>query len=290
MIAHRAKSVIQLNRNIEVLEKEFLKEEQVSCPVIHRFAPGQYIREVHLPAGSIVIGHHQNFEHLNIFLKGRVAMRNEDGSFSEMKAPMIFTGKPGRKIGYIYEDVVWLNVFVTNETDVEKLETTFLTKSDSWIESAAARASVLLLQSGVDQKDFELLCKELNITKEQIRAQSENEADMIDLPYGGYKIKVADSKIEGKGLFATADFEPGEGIAPSRISGKRTIAGRYANHSVNPNARMMRFLDTGDICLVAIKKISGCHGGLDGEEITVDYRKSVELTLEIGKEDSKCLV
>jgi hypothetical protein len=281
-IAVKPKTTVKLNQNIEVLEREFMAQEQVKCPVVHLFAPGQYIREVHLPAGAIVIGHHQNFEHLNIFIKGRVAMRNEDGSFIEMKAPMVFTGKPGRKIGYIYEDVIWLNVFVTDETDIEKLEAHFLTKSDAWIKSAAAKDNVLLLQNAVDRRDFETMLKEIGMTKEQVREQSENVTDMVELPYGGYKIKVAKSKIEGRGLFATSDIEPEEMIAPARIKGFRTIAGRFTNHSLSPNARMVRGHDS-DIHLVALRKINGCHGGLDGEEITVNYRESVRLTLSIGR-------
>lgn len=285
--ARKDSKPIDLSQGIELVEKEFMKLEQVKCDVIHRFAPGQYIREVHLPAGSLVIGHHQNFEHLNIFLKGRVAMKNDDGSFTEMKAPMIFTGKPGRKIGYIYEDVVWLNVFVTNETDIEKLENHFLTKSAGWRESVKLGESVKLLQSSVDQKDFEQVCRDLKITREQVRAIAEDEADMIDLPFGAYKIKVAKSNIEGKGLFATGDIKNGEKIAPARINGKRTIAGRFTNHSINPNARMVQGVD-GDIDLVAINDISGCLGGLNGEEILINYREAYALTLEIGKRGSEC--
>lgn len=283
-VACKPNTVVNLNQKIETLEQEFMRHEQVDCPVTHHFAPGQYTREVKLPAGALVIGHHQNFEHLNVFVKGRVAMRNEDGTFTEMKAPMVFVGKPGRKIGFIYEDVVWLNVYVTKETDIEKLEAHFMTKSNAWLESATARDQVLLLQNAVDRKDFDRLVIELGMTKHQIRAQSQNPNDMIELPYGSYKFKVTKSKIEGEGLFATGDFEPGEVIAPARIKGDRTIAGRYTNHSLNPNAKMVRSSDS-NIDLIAIKQIAGCHGGLDGEEITVNYRESVRLTMEIGRVD-----
>lgn len=268
--------------SIERLEREFMKLEQVECAVVHSFAPGQYIRQVVLPAGAIVIGHHQNYPHLNVMVRGRVSMRNDDGTFSEVKAPQVFVGKPGRKIGFIHEEVQWLNIYSTDETDVETLESLLLTKSDAWLESAEAQSSVIQLQSAVDRRDFERLLVEMNLTAEQVRAQSENENDRTELPYGSYRIKVADSKVEGKGLFATGDILEGEVIAPARIGGKRTIAGRFTNHSLNPNARMVRS-SLSDIDLVAIRKITGCHGGLDGEEITVNYRESVRLTLEIGK-------
>ena len=43
----------------------------------------------------------------------------------------------------------------------------------------------------------------------------------------------------------------------------------------------------GNINLVAIDKIYGCRGGFDGDEITIDYRESVKLTLKIA-EELKC--
>lgn len=273
-------------KNIEVLEGEFMKREQVSCPVKHHFSPGCYSREVHLKAGALVIGHEQRFEHLNVFVKGRVAMRNEDGTFTEMKAPMVFVGKPGRKIGYIYEDVIWINVYNTPETDIEKLEAHFLNKSEVWSKSVEANETLLRLEQRVNRADFRKMASEIGVTADQIWEQSKNESDMADLPWGGYKIKRAKSMIHGNGLFATGDIEDGELIAPARINGKRTIAGRYTNHSVNPNAKMVRGVGN-DIELIATRKISGCVGGLDGEEITVDYRESYRLTMEIG--GLKCL-
>jgi len=281
------KALARLSKNVETLEREFMKLPQVDCPVTHHFGPGVCIREVHLPAGSVVIGHHQNFEHMNIFIKGRVSIRNDDGTFTELKAPMTFMGKPGRKIGYIHEDVIWQNIWITDETDVEKIESHFLKKSDTWHESVTARKTVALLQSGVDRADFDKMLKELGLCPELVRAQSENEADMTELPHGSYKIKVADSNIDGRGLFAIGDFKPWEKIAPARLKGKRTIAGRFTNHSVNPNARMVKW--NSEIHLIAIKPISGCKGGLDGEEITIDYRQAYALTVAIAREEVKCL-
>lgn len=265
-------------RALQVVEKTMLDMPQVDCPVIHRFGPGVYIREVMIPAGTFAIGHHQNFEHMNVMLKGRVTVLNDDGSTAELAAPMMFVGKPGRKIGYIHEDVVWLNVYATTETDVETLENTFITKSDAWLENSASK-SMALLKNTVDADDYRKVLAEFGFTEEQARAQAENQADMIDLPFGNYKIKVAQSAIEGKGLFATADIAPGEIIAPARIGGMRTIAGRYTNHSVTPNARMV-MLDNGDINLVATAPIAGCKGGQDGNEITINYREALALQIK----------
>ena len=98
------------------------------------------------------------------------------------------------------------------------------------------------------------------------------------MPHGNYKMMVANSKIDGKGVFATGNLESGEIIAPARLNGKRTPAGRYTNHSKNPNSIMI-LRDNNDIDLVAKKVIKGCQGGNLGEEITIDYRQALSLAI-----------
>lgn len=107
---------IDITEVIKKIEPLMLNMPQVPCPVTHYFGPGVCIREVKIPAGTIAIGHHQNFNHVNNFLKGKVLMLMEDGTTKTIEAPMTFTGEPGRKIGYIVEDMVWQNIYPTEET------------------------------------------------------------------------------------------------------------------------------------------------------------------------------
>lgn len=275
-----------LVEKVNSLQSFMLDLPQVKCEVFHRFAPGIYVREVTAPAGTLAVGHWQKTEHLNIMLKGRVTVLNDDGTTTELVAPMIFVGKPGRKIGLIHEDMVWQNIYATTETDVEKLEEIFLDKDAVWDEHLQQLAQKLLPPTG-DRDDYQRVLEEFGVTEEFARAESEREDNMIDLPYGSYKIKVGNSGIEGKGLMATADIQPGEIIAPARIGDKRTIAGRFTNHSPKPNARPVRN-GHGGIDLVALREISGCHGGHDGEEITIDYRESLRLAMAINQEKQTC--
>jgi hypothetical protein len=268
MIVPRDNIEVSVKDAVAGLEIELLKHEQAACPVYHHFSPGLYVREVNLPAGALAIGHYQKTAHLNIFLKGRVVMLNDDGSRSEISAPMIFTGQPGRKCGLVLEDVVWLNVYPTTETDVETLEKTYLDKSEGWSESKTEPP-----KRSVDIDDYEKLLNDLGVTEELVRSQSECQSDQIPFPDGSYRVAVFDSAIQGKGLFATADIVAGESIAPARIGEMRTPAGRYVNHSANPNAEMQA--SKNGIDLVAISDIAGCRGGNIGDEITVDYRKAI---------------
>jgi hypothetical protein len=265
-------------QKVQTLEAAFLKQPQVDCPVVHRFGPGIYIREVSIPAGTLSIGHYQTETHLNIMLKGRVIMVGEDGSKTELVAPQTFVTGPGRKIGYILEDMVWQNVYATDETDVEKLETTLLNKSQTWQEHQKNQQLLLSFDHSEDVADYYAAIAEYGFDHETVQAQVQNLDDQIDLPHGGYKMMVAPSKIEGKGVFATGTIDAGEIIAPARIAGKRTPAGRYTNHSKNPNAKMI-LLDNGDVNLVAAMPIVGCKGGNLGEEITIDYRQALSLAI-----------
>ena len=129
-----------------------------------------------------------------------------------------------------------------------------------------------------DVADYYAAIAEYGFDHATVREQTENLEDQIPLPHGGYKMMVAASKIDGKGVFATGDIAEGEVIAPARIANKRTPAGRFTNHAKNPNA-MMILLDNGDINLVAKRAISGCKGGNLGEEITIDYRQALSLAI-----------
>jgi len=103
---------------------------QVKCEEKHHFGPNIYIKEVTMPAGSVIIGKSHKIEHVCNMMSGRMIVVQEDGSKVELVAPMTFIGKPGRKVAYIIETVVFQNIYSTNETNIEKLENMFVeTKS-----------------------------------------------------------------------------------------------------------------------------------------------------------------
>ncbi|OLD92626.1 MAG: hypothetical protein AUG84_00785 [Chloroflexi bacterium 13_1_20CM_4_66_7] len=259
-----------MNIAVERLEAAMLELPQAECDVVHSFAPGLYIRQVTLPAGAVAVGHYQKTTHLNVMLKGRVTMIEPDGSHIERAAPLTYIAAAGRKVGYVHEEVIWLNIYATDERDVEKLEALFLDKSPAWQEAQKLIAS----DRAEDRADFEEMIASLGYTLALVREQSENLADLIDFPPGSYGVKVGRSSIEGRGLIATQAFEAGEVIAPARIGGMRTPAGRFTNHAKRPNAAMLGRAN-GDIDLVAIEDIAGCRGGADGDEITIDYRHAL---------------
>ncbi len=116
---------------VAVLIKEFGEHEQVDCPLKHFFAPGVYIREIFMPAGSIVIGKIHKTEHFNIILQGKVSIIHDDYRHEILQGPLTFVSKAGvQKVLYIHEDTTWSCVHLTDERDLEKLEAQLIEPAD----------------------------------------------------------------------------------------------------------------------------------------------------------------
>lgn len=118
---------------IERLESVMLNMEQVEIPVEHRFADGVYGRMATFPKGTFAIGHAHHKDCHNIVLKGKVAVAIE-GVVTMIEAPCVFTSKAyDRKVGYVLEELVWLTVHATEETDLELLEKELIWKSPAFL-------------------------------------------------------------------------------------------------------------------------------------------------------------
>lgn len=257
--------------NLPAVMETMLQLPQADCPVTNTIGNGQYIRELHMSAGTLAIGHYQRFPQMNKFIKGKVLMLNKDGTTKIISAPMEFIGEPGQKIGFIIEDVIWQNVFDTDLTDITLLENYFFDLSNEYKHAAAHRFALESIIREEDRQDFHAALIELNYTEEQVHNETHITIDLVDLPNDNYKAAIAISAIADDGVIATANISAGETIGPARIGIYRTPFGRYTNHSKNPNAEMKEIGDT--VFLVATRNIKGSQGGYRGEEVTVDYRR-----------------
>lgn len=124
---------IERKEIINNLESNMLELPQVEFPVEHFFMPGIYIRQMTGFKGHFAIGHEHLTEHTNIIIKGSLMVYDGKESY-RIDAPYIFKGNPGRKAAFFLEDTIWLNIHVTDETDLDKLEKIHIKKSDSFIE------------------------------------------------------------------------------------------------------------------------------------------------------------
>lgn len=113
---------LTFGQQIDYIAHELAKLPQTPAPLVHRFAPGVYLREIFMPADTVVIGRIHKTEHFNILVSGSCLIIHDDGSREELRAPMTFVSQAGvQKVLYIIEDMVWQTVHPTDETDLEKL-------------------------------------------------------------------------------------------------------------------------------------------------------------------------
>lgn len=97
--------------------------QPVDCELKHYHAPGLYIREIFIPAGTAIVGKIHKHAHFNDISKGRVRVSTEFG-FDILEAPCRFVSEPGTKRAVFAEtDTIWTTFHPTLETDVEKIET-----------------------------------------------------------------------------------------------------------------------------------------------------------------------
>ena len=124
-------------RDMEAAEAATLDLPQLDVPTIHHFGPGIYIREITMPAGSLVIGREHRGEGMNMVLKGRLIMVDGSGSgtFRDLTGPALFNSPPGRKAMFCIEETTLQNIWPNpdGETDTDVLEARFSIKSEAWL-------------------------------------------------------------------------------------------------------------------------------------------------------------
>ena len=97
-------------------------------PLKHTFAPGIYIREIEMPAGTVVVGRIHKHEHPNFLMKGVVEVFTEEGGLERLEAPKSIISPAGTKrVVHVIEDCTWITVHATDETDIDKLEEELVT-------------------------------------------------------------------------------------------------------------------------------------------------------------------
>lgn len=104
-------------------------DSEVICPLKHSFGDGCYVREIFMPAGTFIISKLHNKNHPYFVLKGKALVKTEEGIVT-IEAPFQGMTKAGTKRAlYILEDMTWITVHVTDETDLDKIENEIISKN-----------------------------------------------------------------------------------------------------------------------------------------------------------------
>ena len=90
---------------------------QVELPLKHFFADGVYIREIAIPADSIVVGLIHKHSHLNYITKGKVTVLTKEG-LETLEGPCSMISSAGTKRAlYTHTDTIWTTVHANPEEE-----------------------------------------------------------------------------------------------------------------------------------------------------------------------------
>lgn len=117
-----------------------------SPPLKHHLSPGMYVREIHLAAGTVVVGKIHRHAHMNIISKGKMIVFTEFGR-EELNAGDVFESPAGTKrVVLTLEDAVWSTIHPNpfNITDIKTLEAMYT--ADDYAELGMAVADLEALE------------------------------------------------------------------------------------------------------------------------------------------------
>jgi hypothetical protein len=94
---------------LDELEFSMLENcEPIHCLTTHKFTDGMYIREIFMPAGSLITSKIHKTEHPYIISYGKTAVSIDGNEWNEITAPYTGITVPGtRRVLYIIEDCIW---------------------------------------------------------------------------------------------------------------------------------------------------------------------------------------
>ena len=252
--------------NILAFEREALKLPQGHIPITHHINGGMYIRESTIPKGLVVTGQIYKFDHFDIMIRGDITVTTDTGESKRLTGFNVIKCMSGKKrAAYTHEETVWTTVHPYSGDNGDDIQDFITVDSFEELEQ---------FNNTINQADFLTFADSVGMTAEEIRAISEIEEDMVEMPVGYDAIYTDDSKIEGQGLYSSMLISEGAIICPGRINGKRTPAGRFTNHALFCNAKMV--FDGDDMYLKAIKGIA------EDEEITISYRQVIKTRQKKG--------
>jgi len=107
------------------LTHQFLTMEQTACKLTHHFEQGLYIREIHIPAGTLLIGRIHRHGHVCQLLEGSVVLIHQEGKKEGFHAPSQIITLPGyQMVVHAVTDCIARTVHPnpTEERDIDILE------------------------------------------------------------------------------------------------------------------------------------------------------------------------
>lgn len=107
------------------------------CPLTHHFGDGIYMREMFIPAGTLLVGKIHKHAHPVFLVRGALRLYTEAGGVEDLRAPQAFMAPPGvKRAALALDDTVWITVHVTASRDLPTIEAELIAPSfaayDAW--------------------------------------------------------------------------------------------------------------------------------------------------------------
>jgi hypothetical protein len=120
--------------------------EKREFEVKHTFLNGVYMRELFIPKDSILVGKIHRMDCINIVSRGDISILTEFGA-NRVGAGYTGVSPAGiQKIGFAHENTVFVNVFRTDETDLEKIEDVVAFDSYEAFDRLTAQSELLIIE------------------------------------------------------------------------------------------------------------------------------------------------
>jgi hypothetical protein len=130
---------------VELIEYASLKQltQMQMPPFRHYFCDDVYVKEMIIPAGTLMTGKIHNTEHISIMTRGDVSVMTGDTK-ERLRGFSIFKSPIGvKRVGYFHQETQWINVHNANGiTDLDEMEEWVTRHSDlTWIEALCDQAA-----------------------------------------------------------------------------------------------------------------------------------------------------
>jgi hypothetical protein len=110
-------------------EQVLSQHPQVTLPIKHHFAPGQYGREMFIPAGTYLTGAVHKSQHLAVFC-GDITVWTDTGMRRLTGFHTLVTMPGTKRVGFAHADTWCVGFFPTDTTDVRQLEAELVEDAD----------------------------------------------------------------------------------------------------------------------------------------------------------------
>ena len=261
---------ISFRDQIERLQEELLKMPQADVQYLHSFEPGKYIRTMIAPPWTVIVGAEHKTPYKVRLEKGTIAV-NIDEKIHTLKAPLEMDVPAGiKRVGQVYdEELIWVDIYDNpdNCTDIATLEERLYV-----IPECGLMSNRIPKQLQEVKDDYKLFLTQIELSQVEMDKIANITHDLIDMPKE-YFTEIRESKIQGKGLFATKSFKMWEIVCPCRLDGKRTPGGRFVNHSHKNNLMPIKIGD--NIYAIASQDI------YENEELLLNYRNMMSVNFGI---------